>query len=263
VLVAAGRAFLVLDAEAVSAGTQDPVAVLEPTGADESVGIALTPDDRLAFVTDEDRARVSVFDLGGSLGEGRPAASLVAHVPIAAGATGIAVSADGAHVFATSQNPGTLSVLHVERAAEGDPGAVVATVAAGSQPVRVAVAPPGDTVWVTDRGGDRLLAFDLERLLGGGDPLAASVAVGKAPVGVAVAGGLVVVANSNRYRGGDRPQTLSVVDAAAALGRGKAVLGTIAAGAFPRDVVAHPDGCTVLVTNFRSRTLETVSLAAL
>ena len=88
------------------------------------------------------------------------------------------------------------------------------------------------------------------------------VAVGATPVGVAFlpSGSHAVVANSNRYASDrDAPQTLSVVDTAAALAGRPALLGTVPAGAFPREVLAVDDR-TLLVTNVYSRTLQTVSL---
>ena len=72
---------------------------------------------------------------------------------------------------------------------------------------------------------------------------------------------MLVVANSNRFRGGNRPQTLSVVDTKAALAGGDALVGTIPAGVFPRELTVLPDDETILATNFSSMTLESVSLA--
>jgi DNA-binding beta-propeller fold protein YncE len=264
-LLAGGRALLVLDARALAEGAEDPIVALESTESEEAVGLALTPDERLAFLAEEDQSCVSVFDLDGSLQAGRPRVSPSGRIAVPSGPTGIAASPDGRYVFVTSQDRGVLSVIDVPLALSRPAEAVVAAADAGAQPVRVAVSPSGENVWVTARGSDLLLGFDVESLIGKAPSRVAEVRVGKAPVGVATvpACGLVVVANSNRYEGGDDPQTISVVDAAAALAGRRTVLGVLPAGAFPRDVAGHPDGRTVLVTNFRSRTLETVSLRAL
>jgi hypothetical protein len=70
-----------------------------------------------------------------------------------------------------------------------------------------------------------------------------------------------VVANSHRYDpAADEPKTLSVVDARAALAGKRALLGTIPAGAFPRELATLPDDRTVLVTNVFSQSLQTVRL---
>jgi hypothetical protein len=75
------------------------------------------------------------------------------------------------------------------------------------------------------------------------------------------AGSIVVVANSHRYGPtANDPQTLSVVDARAALAGKRALLGTIPTGAFPRELATLPDDRTVLVTNVFSQSLQAVRL---
>jgi DNA-binding beta-propeller fold protein YncE len=106
-------------------------------------------------------------------------------------------------------------------------------------------------------------------LAGQGDTAAALVAripVGTAPVGIAVTpdGRRVLVTNSNRFAfdANDR-QSVSVIDAAR-VGEGAAAkVGEIPAGAFPRELRLHPDGRTVVLTNFASQTVQLVDLARL
>jgi DNA-binding beta-propeller fold protein YncE len=250
-LLAANSAggLLVLDSERLAGG--DPVVEsLDVPGAG-SMQVVLEPRQRLALVSDEDSATVSVFDFGDSLSGETPRASLLTRVPVPAAPVGLACMPDGAHVLVTSQ-AGVLSVLSVDRAA------VIGSVPAGAAPVRVALSPGGETAWVTARGSNALLAFDTQAVLAGERrALRAAVSVGRAPVGVAVIGGgaRVVVANSNRYTEDSAdPQTLAVVDA----GASPALLGLIPAGAFPRELTAMPDGETVLVTNVVSRNLQAV-----
>ena len=270
-LAAAASELLVIDMPAMLTGEQDPIAARIPTVGGESVQVVLTADDRFAFVTDEGSATLSVYDFAESLATSTPAATLVGQVSVPPGPVGCALSADQKHVFVTSQmseggrRPGVLSVIGVAEVLRDPEGGVVARAPAGECPVRVAVSPSGDAVWVTDRGGDSLLAFATDVLVSGNaDGPQSIVRVGRAPVGLALVrgGSLVVVANSNRYQGGDRPQTLSVVHAGAAFaGEKNALLGTIPAGVFPRELAVLPDDETVLVTNFASKNLETVSLA--
>jgi DNA-binding beta-propeller fold protein YncE len=91
------------------------------------------------------------------------------------------------------------------------------------------------------------------------------IRVGKAPVGVALVdnGRKVISTNANRFAGGaDDRQSLNVVDIAG--GAANAVLlGTVPAGAFPRELCVSPDGRTLFVSNFSSRTLEVVDLSRL
>jgi DNA-binding beta-propeller fold protein YncE len=109
-----------------------------------------------------------------------------------------------------------------------------------------------------------LEAFQTQRLVGDtAHALLGKVLVGIAPVGVAVVdgGARVVVTSSNRFGGNAQDkQPLTVVDAAKLrAGRG-AIIGTIPAGAFPREVRLTTDGRTLFVTNFASRTLEMIDL---
>jgi DNA-binding beta-propeller fold protein YncE len=90
--------------------------------------------------------------------------------------------------------------------------------------------------------------------------------VGTAPVGVGVIedGRKVVVTNSNRFVGGaDDRQTLVVINASKVVAGAAAILGTIPAGGFPREIRLTPDKVTLLLTNFTSRTLELINLQRL
>jgi hypothetical protein len=89
----------------------------------------------------------------------------------------------------------------------------------------------------------------------------AAIPVGEAPVGVATVdrGRTVIVADSNRFLGDpDDDEELSVVDTKTA-----SVVGTLPAGAFPREVTLSRDGRTLLVTNFGSSTLELIDVRRL
>jgi DNA-binding beta-propeller fold protein YncE len=272
VLIANGAGgLLVADAQALRAGTDDPFLAVIAAPARGSVQIALEPADRFAFVTDEESATLSVFDFDGSLGSTSPQATLVGQATLPPAPVGVVCSADGRHLFVTSQcnrrgrQPGVLSVLAVADLVEAPERAGVVSVPAGHTPVRVAVsASDPELVWVTARGSNSLLVFDRERLVTGRSrALLAVVGVGIAPTGLAVlaGGSRVVVANSNRYASAEEPQTLAVVDVEAALRHQRsALLGTIPAGAWPREVVALPDDRTVLVTNVYSRSLESVAI---
>jgi DNA-binding beta-propeller fold protein YncE len=88
------------------------------------------------------------------------------------------------------------------------------------------------------------------------------VRTGSEPVGLALAdnGRIALVGNSNRGlvagTGGNVPQTVAVIDTAAALAHRPAVLGTVPAGVFPRDLSVDPANGHVFVANFNSGTIE-------
>jgi DNA-binding beta-propeller fold protein YncE len=93
--------------------------------------------------------------------------------------------------------------------------------------------------------------------------LIGKVPVGTAPVGVGVIedGRKVIVTNSNRFFGGaDDRQTLVVLDASKIVAGTAAILGTVPAGGFPREIRLTSDKLTLLLTNFSSRTLELINL---
>jgi DNA-binding beta-propeller fold protein YncE len=266
VLVANGAGgLLVASSEPLLGGEEDPVVAVLPGPARESMQVVLDPAERFAFVSDEDGATVSVFDFGDSLGSRSPEGRLVGQVPVPAGPVGLARTPDGVELLVTSQGgggDGALSLIGVAEAAADPRRARVRSVPAGWSPVRVAVSPDGAIAWVTARGSNSLLAFDLSRLRAGDDrALRAVVRVGSAPVGLALlaGGSRVIVANSNRY-GSDRgePQTLAVLDAQAALAGRDALLGTVPVGAFPRELIALGDDRSLLVTNVVSQTLQEV-----
>lgn len=161
---------------------------------------------------------------------------------------------------------GSIMVVDVAAAATDPQSSVRSIVSAGCEPVRLVLSPDGATAYVSARSDDQLLAFDTQRLLSDtAHALIGHVEVGVAPVGVAVAdsGARVFVTNSNRFEGGaDDRQPVAIVDAVKLrAGGSKAKIGTIPAGAFPRELRVSADGRTLFITNFASRTLEMVDLA--
>ena len=70
------------------------------------------------------------------------------------------------------------------------------------------------------------------------------------------------VADSNRFGASGATADLDVVNVAAALSSGRAVVGHIAAGSFPREMALLPDG-TLLVTNYASGQVEAVDVASI
>jgi DNA-binding beta-propeller fold protein YncE len=239
-----------------------------------AIEVAVSPDGQFAFVTLEYADQAVVFNLGDALRDGFSAARYVGSVPLGQAAVGLAISPDGRWLYATSEiaaratghpgGPGTLTVIDLRRA-ESDPvSAVVATVDADCQPVRVITSADGSEVWVTARASDDLLCFSAARLAA--DPVHALVAivrVGEAPVGLAAArgGALIVVADSNRFNTGGAVADLDVVNVAAALAGRQAVAGHISSGSFPREMALLRDS-TLLVSNYGSNQLEAVDTAS-
>jgi hypothetical protein len=76
-------------------------------------------------------------------------------------------------------------------------------------------------------------------------------------------GSLIVVADSNRFGAAGATSDLSVVNVAAAVAGKPAVVGVIPAGGFPREMALEPDGQRLLVSNYMSGQLETVSIPSI
>jgi hypothetical protein len=151
-LVAGYTATAVLSIPALEQGGRDPlVGVLADAGAGQ-FEVALSGDDRYVFVSDETTGGLSVFDLATALRRGFSAPGVaVGIVPLATGVVGVALSPDGARLYVVTYGKygpyGQLWVLDKARAETGaGRGAVLEHVAAGCQPVRVAVSPDGRTV---------------------------------------------------------------------------------------------------------------------
>jgi DNA-binding beta-propeller fold protein YncE len=275
-LAASGSGALVVSVARAEQGRPDAVlgTMSDPTGGAGAIEVAVSPDGDYAFVTQEDSSQVAVFNLHRAVTRGFGADDFVGTIPVGIAPVGMAVSPDGRWLYATSevmaQKPngdvGTLTVINLARA-ETDPAAsVVATVAAGCNPVRVITSADGREVWVTARASDDLLCFSAAALQT--DPrraLVAMVRVGEAPVGLMLVrnGSLVVVADSNRFGARGASSDLGVVNVAAALAGKAAVVGHIPAGQFPREMALEPDGQRLLVTNYASGQLEAVSIPTL
>jgi DNA-binding beta-propeller fold protein YncE len=161
---------------------------------------------------------------------------------------------------------GAILVVDVSRATHDPATAVVGAAPAGCNPVRLATSPGGEIAYVTARTDNALLAFDTSRLLT--DPshaLMGRVPVGDAPVGVAVldGGARIAVTNSNRFGGSNTTQTLTIIDAQKIASGAAAVLGTVPAGVFPRELRVTEDQKTLLLTNFGSKNLALIDVARL
>ena len=117
---------------------------------------------------------------------------------------------------------------------------------------------------MTARNSNSLLAFGTAKFLSdSANARVGTVPVGKSPVGVAVVddGKRIVVTNSDRFAA-DRSarQTLTVIDAARVAEGAAAILGSVPAGAFPREFGKSPDGSTLFVANYESSEIEIIDL---
>lgn len=270
-----------------------------PVSADEgSQAVAVTPDGKFAFVSNEygvasgatTEGNVGVvslaYDANGYVNGG----TLIGQITTGGEAiAGMLLSPDGTRLYVTSEvskntsavggnNPvlartgclqgagstgqvnGILTVINVAEAENSaTAAAIVATVDAGCSPVRMAETSDNSTLWVAARGDNRVLAFSTgmlemnaaNALLGYADTQ------GAAPVGVALfqGGKFLAVANSDRFGTGS-DANLAIVSVA--YPAGAAVVTTVPAGLFPREVNVGSDDATLYLTNYSSRSLQVV-----
>ena len=292
-IVAAGTQAVFLDVGRLQSGKGNPVVgTISDAAFQGSILVNVTPDDKFVFVSQERSRSISVIDLSRARGAaGFSARAIVGTIPTGDGPVSVELSPDGRLLYATSQNApagfgwkktcinpqnagaglthqfGAVLIIDVARATAKPATSVIGAVQAGCNPVRVALSPDGATAYVSARTDNALLAFDTKKMLSDtAHARIAKVPVGTAPVGVAVVdnGTKVVVTNSNRFEGSaDANQDLTVVDATKIAEGARAVIGSIPAGAFPRQIHLAADGTTLLLTNFTSGTLEIIDLKRL
>jgi DNA-binding beta-propeller fold protein YncE len=253
--------------------------------------IVVSPDGRYAYFTNQRAASVGVARIARDTA-GTSSLSIVAHVPIDRLPGGLAMSSDGALLYATSEidnadaarvpgatDPrlgrtsceinraphGVLSVIDVKRAIDDGSHAVVARIAAGCAPGRVALSPGDGIAWVSVRGDDRALAFATKKLLD--DPehaLLAQFSTGPEPIGILAThdGAHVAVVSSDADAPARAPRHagVAIFDTARALHDDATPARILAAGTRPREIREERDG-TVWATDYAGRTVRTLELA--
>jgi DNA-binding beta-propeller fold protein YncE len=267
----------VLNAAALEAGKTPFVAAHLPargTGSDE---VVVTPNGRYAFVPEEESDAIAVYSLGELLSwpitKTGPPPKQLGSVPVGSSPSGIALARGGKTLYVVSQTPihgpatapGQLASISVSAAEQTPADAVIGTINAGCDPVRVALAPSGESAWVTDRGGNSLLGFKLST---GSRPrvgqLEAEVRVGPEPVDATFvdSGSIVLVTDSDRYGAPEKNQTVAVINVTDALAHRPSLVGYLPAGAFPRQFGQVPGG-RILFTDYDSDDVRLIGSADL
>ena len=272
-----------------------------------SICVNVTDDDKTLFVSDEFTRTISVMNLDviRSLGydsaanfkrlssqEGASQA-IVGKIPVGGSPVALTFSSDQRLLYTTSEvappdlkwprvikqeNPprgqtprmqpeGAVIVVDVAKAKTDAKNSVVSHIPAGGSPVRLALAPAGDRLFVAARNSNAVLVFDTTKFIT--DPAhakVATIAVGKSPVPIVLIenGKMAIVGNSNRY-GPDaaKASTLSVLDTAKIGTMNSPVIASIPAGAYPRNFCLSPDGRTLFLTNFVSDSLQVMDVSSL
>lgn len=250
-----------------------------------TIEVTFSQDEHYIFAANENDGTVSAIDFQRIRAHDFGADALLGQIRVGIAPVGIIVSPDNHYLYVTSEidnkstppqgiggscssgyPQGVLSVASIARVAQDITHAIIARINAGCGPVRIVLSPTGNIAWVTARGSNAVLAFNTVQLLAHATHARlTSVAVGPAPVGMALIDGgkVLVVANSNRFLAPQSPQTLTVLDTQQALMGKTATLATIKVGAFPRELELEANGQTLLLTNYDSDTLSIIDVTKL
>jgi DNA-binding beta-propeller fold protein YncE len=286
-ILADGEGVTFLDAERLFQGGRDAVlGGMRDQEGDATINVNVTSDDKFLFVSNERAASITVIDLAKARAEGFQRSAIVGRVPVGVAPIALVFSPDERLLYTTSEvvprgfgwppkcqpegraargaeHPqGAVFVVDVAKAKTRPAQAVVGIVSAGCSPVRLAISPDGNSLYVTARNNNTMLCFNTAKLMNDAQhALVGEVPVGAAPVPIMITadGSKILVGNSNRFAShpGDH-QDITVIDATR-IGEGKkAVLGRLPAQGFPRKFVLSADGRTVFLSNFTSNTLEII-----
>lgn len=155
---------------------------------------------------------------------------------------------------------GYVSVIDVNRAVTLKQDAIIARIASGCSPVRLVESADSRLLFVSARGDDAILTFDTHALEHDPDHafLRSLASGGRAPVGIRLLENdrLLAIANSNRFAESDG--TIAIVDVSV---QEQAAARIEPAGGFPRNISLGPDGSTLYLTNYKSRSLQTIRIA--
>lgn len=289
-VIAAIDAVLFVDVELATGRKANPVVGSFSDGPDaESIYANVTADDKLLFISEERARSITVIDLPKARRNGYKPGAIIGKIPVGNAPIALTFSPDGKTLYTSSQGAllewdwpkackpegqpaqdaqitrpeGAVIVIDVARAAADPAHAVTARVPAGCSPVRMAISPTGDRIYVTARNSNAVLAFDTAKLLSDADHARLGMAtVGSAPVPIAVVdnGRKVVAGNSNRFDGQSAAQSLVVLDASKIGSTADPTIGTIPAGVFPRELHVSADRRTLFLTNFGSHTLQVMNV---
>lgn len=267
-----------------------------------SICVNVTADDKTLFVSDENAAAITVIDMDRIRSPGKDSETNIKHnksergapdaiigrIPVGIAPVALSFSKDQRWLFTTSEvappdwgwpdvlesengmgkvAEGAVVVIDVAKARLNPRESVVAQVPAGGSPVRSALSPDGNRLFVSARNSNAVLVFDTADLVGNPNkskPIKIPVGVNPVPVVLVENGKLALVGNSNRFSANAaKNSTLTVLDTSLIGTQKNPEIGEIPCGAFPREFDLSADGQTLFLTNFRSGTLQILDVSRL
>lgn len=128
------------------------------TGQQGSHMVVLSPDEKIAYVTNVGSGSVSIVDLARTAAGGapEPGTSAVINVPTAPGSEGLALSPDGKELWVAGNKSDQISILDTASRK------VVETIACAKYPLRLAFTPDGKTVLAAASASGEIIFYDAE-----------------------------------------------------------------------------------------------------
>jgi YVTN family beta-propeller protein len=211
-----------------------------PGQAADGREVAISPDGRFAYVTQEFFSNVSVIDVTTGV--------VVGVVQPGSRPRGVAVTPDGTHLYVANSAGGTVAVV--------DPASltVETTIDVGGSPYGVAISPDGTRAYVASGPTHSVSVIDTASRT-----LLATISVPGTARWVAVSpdGARVYVTLPEDTWGVFNPQRLvGVIDTTS-----NTLVDTITVGVQPQNVEFTRDGARAFVTNFASGTLSEIDVA--
>lgn len=213
----------------------DAIAAKIPVGK-HPAHVVLTPDSRLAYVTNGGDNTVSVVDIG--------ARRVVATIPVGAYPHGIRISPDGREAYVANLKDGTVSVINTVSQKQ------VAQIPVGKGPAQVGFTPDGRLAFASLSGEGKVAVIDPVRR-----KVIAKVPVGAVPIQVYATpdSRVLLVANQGTKK---RPgRTVSVIDL-----ESFKVAKTIETGPGAHGVVIDREGRYAYVTNIYANSVSVLEL---
>jgi len=199
-------------------------------------GVAFTPDGTQAYVVNGSSNSVSVISTASQ--------TVVATVPVQQSPVGVAMAltSNGTFAYVTNSASNSVSVIAV-----GSTPTVVQTIAVGSGPRWVAVAPNSSLAYVENAGSNSVSVISVAT-----NTVTATVPVGTSPFGAAFTpdSSLAYVVNS-------ASNTVSVIDTASS-----GVVATVAGFNNPVHVALSADGSSAYVTNLNANNVSVIATAS-
>lgn len=197
--------------------------------AGKLAGIAITPNNKQAWVSVYSDNKVELFDV--------VSRSLLRSIPVGQRPTGIAITPDNAQVWVCNSSDKTVSVIDIASKT------VSATIHVGTNPFAIAITPDNRQAWVCNAADNTVSIIDIVS-----KAVSDTLSVGTNPAAIAI-----TPDNTQAWVCNAADNTVSIIDIAS-----KSVSATILVGTYPDGIAITPDNRRVWVCNHDDSTISVI-----